>query len=362
MTVINGDVFYECKKLTSVTIPNSVTTIREGAFWGCKKLASIAIPYSVTTIEYKAFCGCDGLKAIYTLNNVPAEIDKDAFKCGGSSPSPLYIYSAATLYVPQESASVYQETEGWKQFGKIVEMDFGPQDDIFPVLSDTEITLNTNLVDGEDLSNTVINNVYYQVDGTDGSGYDAASGSLVLNSMTADAVIEGLVGKTVQEVNVEGGFSGLIFEVPAGQGNINIDVQTLGSYALSVKVGANAPKSITQTTRGTVSVGYSVDAPAYVYLYVSGNVAANNARYVDAADNQHQSLSFGTTAVASDNAVKVYSFTVLPDATAIENVASSVPAAVIGSAYSLDGKQLSQPQKGLNIIRFSDGTTRKVVK
>ena len=30
--------------------------------------------------------------------------------------------------------------------------------------------------------------------------------------------------------------------------------------------------------------------------------------------------------------------------------------------YSLDGKQFSQPQKGLNILKMSDGTTRKVVR
>ncbi len=29
--------------------------------------------------------------------------------------------------------------------------------------------------------------------------------------------------------------------------------------------------------------------------------------------------------------------------------------------YSLDGKKLSKPQKGINILRYSDGTTRKVL-
>ena len=29
--------------------------------------------------------------------------------------------------------------------------------------------------------------------------------------------------------------------------------------------------------------------------------------------------------------------------------------------YTVDGRQLKQPQKGLNIIKSSDGTTRKVV-
>lgn len=52
----------------------------------------------------------------------------------------------------------------------------------------------------------------------------------------------------------------------------------------------------------------------------------------------------------------------LEDITALESVASTVPASVFGKIYSIDGKQLSQPQKGLNILKMSDGTTRKVVK
>ena len=32
-----------------------------------------------------------------------------------------------------------------------------------------------------------------------------------------------------------------------------------------------------------------------------------------------------------------------------------------GEWYSLDGKMLSKPQKGLNILRMNDGTTRKVI-
>jgi len=36
--------------------------------------------------------------------------------------------------------------------------------------------------------------------------------------------------------------------------------------------------------------------------------------------------------------------------------------ATIKSRYDLGGKQLSQPQKGLNILKMSDGTTRKIVR
>ena len=45
-------------KETNYTIPNSVTTIREGAFCNCKSLISINIPNSVTTIGEGAFYSC----------------------------------------------------------------------------------------------------------------------------------------------------------------------------------------------------------------------------------------------------------------------------------------------------------------
>ena len=32
-----------------------------------------------------------------------------------------------------------------------------------------------------------------------------------------------------------------------------------------------------------------------------------------------------------------------------------------GVWYSLDGKKLGKPQKGINILRYSDGTSKKVV-
>ena len=45
-----------------------------------------------------------------------------------------------------------------------------------------------------------------------------------------------------------------------------------------------------------------------------------------------------------------------------ESAAGSSNAVTVVAYYDLNGKRLSQPLKGLNIIRMSDGTTRKVVK
>ncbi|MBO5900925.1 MAG: leucine-rich repeat domain-containing protein [Alistipes sp.] len=65
--------------LTSYTIPNSVTSIREGAFWGCSSLTSITIPNSVTSIGRHAFYGCSSLTSI-TIPNSVTSIEWDAFR------------------------------------------------------------------------------------------------------------------------------------------------------------------------------------------------------------------------------------------------------------------------------------------
>lgn len=62
--------FAHSANLTSVTIPNSVTTIKHFAFADCNALSSINIPNSVTTIESEAFEGCSALTSVSLGNNV----------------------------------------------------------------------------------------------------------------------------------------------------------------------------------------------------------------------------------------------------------------------------------------------------
>ena len=61
VTTIGNDAFYGCDSLTSVTIGNSVTTIGYGAFDDCDSLTSVTIPDSVTTIGDRAFAYCYSL-------------------------------------------------------------------------------------------------------------------------------------------------------------------------------------------------------------------------------------------------------------------------------------------------------------
>ena len=68
--VICDGAFKNCNGLTSVTIPNSVTSIGYSAFRGCSSLTSVTIPNSVTSIGDRAFSDCSNLTSVTIPNSV----------------------------------------------------------------------------------------------------------------------------------------------------------------------------------------------------------------------------------------------------------------------------------------------------
>ena len=61
---IYTDAFFYCEGLTSITIPDSVTSIGDSAFYSCTGLTSVTIGNGVTSIGPNAFSYCSGLTRI----------------------------------------------------------------------------------------------------------------------------------------------------------------------------------------------------------------------------------------------------------------------------------------------------------
>ena len=61
---ISSNAFQGCSKLKSITIPKSVTSIGSSAFSGCSSLSSVTIPNSVTSIGTNVFDECSSLASI----------------------------------------------------------------------------------------------------------------------------------------------------------------------------------------------------------------------------------------------------------------------------------------------------------
>ncbi|MBQ7913762.1 MAG: InlB B-repeat-containing protein, partial [Clostridia bacterium] len=74
VTLTGGDIgnnaFYNCSSLTSIEIPNGVTSIDSYAFYNCSSLTSIEIPDDVTSIGSYAFSYCSSLTGVVIGDSV----------------------------------------------------------------------------------------------------------------------------------------------------------------------------------------------------------------------------------------------------------------------------------------------------
>ena len=108
ITSIGAGAFTSCEKLTSIVLPSSLTTIDYTVFMGCTNLQSVTIPNSVTTIKSYAFMECNSLKAIYNYGETPANAYTGSFDGVNKS--------TCKLYVPKNSINAYKNAPVWKDF------------------------------------------------------------------------------------------------------------------------------------------------------------------------------------------------------------------------------------------------------
>lgn len=95
VTAINNAAFPN-SAVTSVTIPDSVTSIHDVSFFNCSQLTNISIPNSVTYIGYSAFSYCTSLKSI-TLPSSLSTISRALFS--GCS-------QLTTIHIPDSVSSI----------------------------------------------------------------------------------------------------------------------------------------------------------------------------------------------------------------------------------------------------------------
>ena len=113
VTSIGNSAFVYCSGLTSVTLPNSVISIGEGAFYGCSSLTSVTLPNSVTSIGYRAFYNCSGLTSIVSKATVPPALGNKVF------PNP----NSCNVIVPCGSLEAYTSSQWNDYFPNRIEED-----------------------------------------------------------------------------------------------------------------------------------------------------------------------------------------------------------------------------------------------
>ena len=295
--VLGDYMFSGCSALTSLTLPSSVTKIGNYAFENCCGLTSMKIPSNVTEIGNSAFENCRGLTSMKIPSGV-TKIDVGAFyNCSGLTS--LVIPSGVTMI----GSGAFKNCSG---------------------LTSMKIPSGVTKI-----------------------GVGAFSGCSGLTSLV---ISSGAIGISAFE-----NCSGLTSLI------MSSGVTKIGEGAFKNCSGLTSlviPSGVTEiwyyafeNCSGLTSI--------YVYaeqIYTSGLVAFKGCD----KNNCKVYVPKGTY----DYYIKYSDFRYFKnieefDATGIDNVITPFHAKEV-SRYSINGQRLSAPTKGLNIVKYSDGSVKKV--
>ena len=313
--VIGEYAFQGCSGLASVTLPSSVTYIGGYAFSGCSGLTSVTLPSSVTSIDGRAFSGCSGLTSV-TISSSVTSIGRYAFEgCENLKECNCLLASDLETYLGSSH-------DDWEDI---------PVDKIKYYLNEQELT-KLEIPSG-------VNKI------GDFSFYRAKNLSRVTipSSVTyiGDYAFSGCSGLT--SVAIPSSVTS-IYE-RAFSGCSGLTSVTLPSSVTSI--GSSAFRGCS----GLTSVYVSWKSPLSINASVFEN--ANTKKcilYVPKGTYDDYWLSnWGVF----DNIEEC-------DVTGIDNVTTSSDVKEI-SRYSVNGQRLKVPTKGLNIVKYSDGSVKKVV-
>ena len=332
VTEIGDYAFSDCTGLTSMTIGNSVTSIGDGAFYGCSGLTSITIGNSVTSIGDGAFNHCWDLETIVSLNPTPPT-------CASSDS--FYYYSSSTLYVPKDSYAKYFVDDAWGQFSIIKKIETLVSS---ITLNETALTLNP------------------------GSNY-----TLNATASPSNATIPNLTWESDNHAVATVDQNGKVTGISAGAATITVRANDGSNVSATCKVTVNSvtPSITLSQTEATLPVNdimtlsYSITNSATktaTWSTSDANVAYVKPNSDGSATVVGMAVGVATiTATVIDNG-KEYSAScvVTVGVGGIEGVEADNNAVEV-ARYDIHGRLLSEPAPGINIVKYSDGTTRKEI-
>ena len=298
---IAGDAFYKCSGLISITMPSSLISIGRSAFYGCSSLKSITIPNSVTSIGDDAFSKCTGLISIIIPSSVTSIGDYAFEGCT----------SLTSIEIPNSVTSI-----GEYAFAGCSGL--------------TSI----------EIPNSVTSIGYY--------AFQYCTG---LTSIT--------IPNSVTSIG-DGAFWGI------GLTSIEIpnSVTSIGEFAFAYCSGLTSvtiPNSVTtidqsafRNCSGLKEITSYIQKPFKTGDHCWDSVNKSIPLYVPAGTKEKYQGTDGWKEFTNIQEV---------DMTGIEAVtAEGVSNADITDIYDLNGRRSDALQPGVNIVKMSDGTTRKVIK
>ena len=287
-----SSMFCSCSSLTSLDVSNFNTqnvTDMSNMFAGCSGLTSLDLSNfnteNVTEMRFM-FNGCSSLTNIYCNDAWNCEYSYDLFGyC-------ISLVGAINYDESKTDVTYANPTTGYFTYKRLTPME--DQEEL-------NFAENGSLNETTKLNGKVIDNVYFNVAPGNGS-FDADEKCVVVNKAMTDEEIETVFGSDLFSDEVKSTFAGMVIEVPAGKGKVNVEAQTTGGMTLKVKIGAAAPVEMELEGKLKMKFPYNVTEPTLVYIY-AGEVSAG-ARRVNATRGEQPGLRIYGISVESEKIVK----------------------------------------------------------
>ncbi len=350
-----GDcIFYECG-LTSIKIPNSVTSIDSCAFYFCIGLTSVTIPNSVTSIGYGAFGGCS-LTSV-TIGEKVTSIGDYAFS---------YCQSLTSIAV--EEGNTYYHMDG----SCLIET---ASNKLIRGCNLTSVTIPnyvTNINDGafsdcSSLTSIDIPNSVTSIDSYAFQDCSSLTSISIPNSVTSigDCAFENcssLTSVTIPNYVTNINFGAFCYCLSLTSVTIPNSVTSIGDYAFYYCSSLN-----------TATVGNSVASIGFRAFFGCSalvKLASLNTTPPTCGSNALADIDKeNCTLYVPENSLEAYKAAdQWKDFKNMENIdptGISLPGNngnnKVVKRYDTNGRMTDKPFKGLNILKMGDGTTRKVM-
>ncbi|MCD8290430.1 MAG: leucine-rich repeat domain-containing protein [Prevotella sp.] len=316
LTYIGEEAFYYCKSLESVVIPDLVTSISYGTFSTCKGLTSVKIGNSVTSIGDEAFGWCESLKSVEIGSGVES-IGDDAFYNCTSMES--YVVSEDNLYYSSDEYGVFFN----KDKTTLIQYPVGS-----PLLS-YDIPETVEYLESYSFYNCANLTTVGIPTSVTSLGYEVFCACTALQSVVFPNSLTRIEESTFWQCTALESV-----EIPAS-------VTTIGDYAFAY---CSSLKQITSLNPeppvcDDTDVFFDVDKNTCVLsVPLNASDAYAAAEVWEDFMNIEEISETGINSIAVDGQTR------------------------IANRYTIDGKQVNDMHKGINILRYTDGTTKKVMK